>query len=111
MGHIDGCNPALAFGQRKCAREERGGVAVFPQAQEDQVQDRGLPGKELPELRLVLPGRGGRVVGGQAFAKGRLAQPPEVGLRRAARLVLVETAAAILKTGLALLGIKVLEKI
>ena len=38
-------------------------MAVIPQAQEDQVQDRGLPGKELPELRLILPGRGGRVVG------------------------------------------------
>jgi arginyl-tRNA synthetase len=31
--------------------------------------------------------------------------------RRAARLALVETAAAILKTGLGLLGIRVLEKI
>ena len=36
-------------------------MAVIPQAQEDQVQDRGLPGKELPELRLILPGRSGRV--------------------------------------------------
>lgn len=59
-GDVHGRGPALLFLQGAVIRKKGGGVTVFAQAQEDQVQAGRSPGAELPEQGFILPGSGSR---------------------------------------------------
>ena len=52
-------DPALPLRQGRGPREQRGGVAVVPQAQEDQVEPGGRPAKNFRSCASYCrPGRG-----------------------------------------------------